>query len=157
MKWLSSWVILMAGFSPALAELTIDITATHNGEPTDSSNIKLEPLEGMFRPSNQSYVRQSPPSKPGSLARSLGSATTANWCGGLTHPPSPSTQYVSSVHAYFQVPTVYPRAGVNSYPQMIGQWVGIDGATHPVILQAGIGQEVRASQPRSYQRPLTGD
>ncbi|KAH8899859.1 concanavalin A-like lectin/glucanase [Thozetella sp. PMI_491] len=152
MKWTAALVLLAAAAQQALAELTYTVTATHKGKPIDSSSIKLEPIDLRINPANLTANpgRVKPPVPKGSTRKSrraIGTSTSSNWCGAAVQPSG--TARISAVHGWFQCPTLSARSGVTSYPQWVGEWVGIDGLTNGVILQAGAGHQISSTGVQS--------
>lgn len=124
----------------ALAELTYTVTATHNGKPVKASELVLERTEpGLHR--LNTTTRQN---MRGAHARQgNGYVYSTNWCGAVQN--SPSSNPITSVHAFFQVPTLTPRTGVTAFPQYVAPWVGIDGATYfGALIQSGTTSEIDA-------------
>ncbi len=157
MRASSALILLAAVARQALAGFTYNVTATHKGQPIAAAAIKLDPFEPTLNPLNRTTLPPvKPPTKPGSKARkqrrSIGTAYSSNWCGAVLHSTGP---LITQAHAIFTAPELSARSGVSSYPQYVGEWVGIDGLTHPVILQAGVAHSVCSIPVHSSRSPVS--
>ncbi len=146
MKCLAALFLVAATAQHTLAEFSYTVEATHKGQPVDPSAIKLEPFDPKLNSINETVhppPPTGPPPRPGKARknrRALNSSTSANWSGAVVQ--TTSTDLIHEVHGYFQAPTLSLRSGVTSYPQWVGEWIGIDGYHNGVILQAGLGHTV---------------
>ena len=132
---------LVAGF--AFAELTYTVTATKDGVTLPESHISFEQFEPSLYRLNTTSADPAKPRDRGRRVKRVPNSIyySSNWCGAVQH--SAQTNKITSVHAYFQVPTLSPRPGVTSFPQYTATWVGIDGATSgSALLQSGITSTV---------------
>lgn len=141
-------VLLLLAVRTTLAGLTYTITGTQDGKTINPSDIKLEQFPPTLHRLNVTANTQPvPPTRERGRNRQAKRGTNAvyyssNWCGVVQH--SPSSNAITNVHAYFQVPTLSPRPGVTSFPQYVATWVGIDGATWgSALLQSGVTSQVR--------------
>lgn len=143
MRYLQAVLVLLAlGARLALSELTYTVTATKDGKPIQDSDIVFEPVAPSLR---RLTTLSSEPTKRNAMSRRVRRTNptyySSNWCGAVQH--SASTNQITSVQAYFQVPTLSQRSGDTSFPQYVSTWVGIDGATWTTaLLQSGITSEV---------------
>jgi hypothetical protein len=118
----------------ALGELIFSVTATHKGKPIPKDEIKLKPFE--FGISRNGESKQVWTSKSRKVRRANPTASSANWCGAVKSTSSSSQ--ITKIHALYQHPDCSIRSGVNSYPQAVAPWVGIDGNTHTgALFQSG--------------------
>ncbi|KAL2120001.1 hypothetical protein VTJ04DRAFT_6962 [Mycothermus thermophilus] len=118
----------------ALGELIFSVTATHKGKPIPKEKIQLKPFE--FGISRNGESKQVWTSKSRKVRRANPTATSANWCGAVKSTSSSSQ--ITKIHALYQHPGCSIRSGVNSYPQAVAPWVGIDGNTHTgALFQSG--------------------
>jgi hypothetical protein len=144
MKYLqASFLLLALAAQSAVAELTYTVTGTHNGKPVKPSDIVFErKAPSLYRLNTTVESQPKPKDRGGRRAKRANPVyTSSNWCGAVQH--SPSTNKITSVHAYFQVPTLSQRPGVTSFPQYVAAWVGIDGATWgSALLQSGVTSQV---------------
>lgn len=130
----------------ALADITYTVTAIHKGKPVKPSDIVLQRIEPGRHQLTTAARQPKPKSRGGNARRSNPTVYSTNWCGAVQH--SPSTNPITSVHAFFQVPTLSQRAGVTSFPQYVAPWVGIDGATwSTALLQSGTTSSVCCLYP----------
>lgn len=129
----------------ALCELTYTVTATKDGKPIPDSDIVFERIEPSLHRLNTTLTGPTMPKDKGRrVKRTNPIYYSSNWCGAVQH--SVSTNKITSVHAYFQVPTLSQRPGVTSFPQFVATWVGIDGATWgSALLQSGVTSQVCTS------------
>lgn len=145
--WLTNTYFLLLGLlvRVALAEITYTVTAEHKGKPVQPSDIVLEPIKPGSHRLNRTATQPKPRPRGGRARRSNPTIYSANWCGAVQH--SSSSNPISSVHAFFQVPTLSQRSG-QSFPQYVATWVGIDGATYTsALLQAGTTSSVSSFCP----------
>lgn len=144
MKYLQASFFLFAlATKSALAELTYTVTGTHRAKPIRASDIVFESKEPSLYRLNATIERQPNPKHRGNrrVKRTSPVIYSGNWCGAVQH--SDSTNKITSVHAYFQVPTLSQRPGIATYPQYVATWVGIDGVTWgTALLQSGITAQV---------------
>lgn len=133
----------------ALAELTITASATHNGKPVPASEVVLQPVEPGNHRLNRTTTHRPRPKmrgghRGGHAKRNNGYVYSSNWCGAVQN--TPTTNPVTSVYGFFQVPTLTARTGVTSFPQYVAPWLGIDGATYyGALLQSGATSQVDSS------------
>ncbi|KAK1767928.1 concanavalin A-like lectin/glucanase [Phialemonium atrogriseum] len=128
----------------ALAEITYTVTAIHKGKPVKPSDIVLERIEPGRHQLTTAARQPKPKSRGGNARRSNPTVYSTNWCGAVQH--SPSTNPITSVHGFFQVPTLSQRAGVTSFPQYVAPWIGIDGATwSTALLQSGTTSSINSA------------
>lgn len=141
----------------ALSELTYNVTATKNGAPVQGSDIVLERIEPSLHRLNTTLTSPTARKDRNRKAKRTNPIYySSNWCGAVQH--SVSTNKITSVHAYFQVPTLSQRPGVTSFPQYVATWVGIDGATWgSALLQSGITSQVRARVNDITPNSIDGD
>jgi hypothetical protein len=144
MKYLQATFVLLTVMARlAMSEFSYTVTATKDGKPVQDSDIVLERVEPSLHRLNTTLAE---PTKPNTRGRMRVKRTnpvyySSNWCGAVQH--SASTNKITSVHAYFQVPTLSQRPGVTSFPQYVATWVGIDGATWTsALLQSGVTSQV---------------
>jgi hypothetical protein len=144
MKYLqASLALLVLAGRACLAELAYTVTGTQNGETIKPADIKFERVEpSLHRLNVTAGSAPSPKARGRRVKRVNPTYYSSNWCGAVQH--SPSTNKITNVHAYFQVPTLSQRTGVSSFPQYVATWVGIDGATWgSSLLQSGVTSQVR--------------
>jgi len=144
MKCIHAYSLLLAlaaGF--AFAEFTYTVTATKDGKPIQRSDILFEQVEPSLYRLNTTTTELAKPRDRGRRVKRVPNSIyySSNWCGAVQN--SAPTNKITSVHAYFQVPTLSARPGVTSFPQYVATWVGIDGATSgSALLQSGITSKV---------------
>lgn len=146
MKYLQASLLLAAWAArAALAELTYTVTGIQNGKPIKASDIVFQQVEPTLHRLNTTIQSQpKPKDRGGRVKRTNPVYYSSNWCGAVQH--SVSTNKITSVHAYFQVPTLSQRTGVTTFPQYVATWVGIDGATWTsALLQSGVTSQVSTS------------
>ncbi|OIW24719.1 concanavalin A-like lectin/glucanase [Coniochaeta ligniaria NRRL 30616] len=141
----TSFITLALMARLALSELTYTVTATKNGTPVQDSDIVLERVEPSLHRLNTTLTGPAKLKDRGRRAkRTNPTYYSSNWCGAVQH--SVSTNKITSVHAYFQVPTLSQRPGVTSFPQYVATWVGIDGATWgSALLQSGVTSQLSST------------
>lgn len=155
MKSLQALLLLAIAFRRAFGELTYSVTGTSHGKPIPPSDIvfkrKDPSLHRLNRGSTAESKTEAPTQPQNQKARRQSLANpiyySDNWCGAVQS--GNSANKVTSVHAYFQVPTVLGRqpGSVSSPPvDYVAAWVGIDGATYGgALLQAGVTSQVFSS------------
>jgi len=140
-----AFFLLSLAARSALAQFNFTVVGTENGNPIDASDIVFEKKEPSLYRLNTTVDGESTPIDryPRRVKRANPVLYSSNWCGAVQH--STSTNKITNVHAYFQVPTLSARTGVTSYPQYVATWVGIDGATwSSALLQCGVTSQVGA-------------
>jgi hypothetical protein len=151
MRRLFTSLVLALAATAALAEITYTVKATRNGKPIPASEIVIERKPpSLHRLERAADERPKPPNRGNKVKRTNAVSYSSNWCGAVQG--SPSTNKITSVYGWYQVPTLSARPGVSSFPQYVATWAGIDGATWgSALLQSGTASEV-GNLPKSTRR-----
>jgi Peptidase A4 family len=139
MRYFPVSLIIAFVVQTALAELTYTIEATSHGRPVDPASLVLTPHTTVDRRMKlTSHEELSiPPPRTGKVRRASSTLVSRNWCGMANH--APTTNKITEIHGYYQVPNVTVRSGqTGDFPQSLSVWVGIDGESGcAALLQAG--------------------
>lgn len=156
-SFLPLFLTALALFTQVALCFNVTVTATHNGQPIDPADIVLEQYTPTVLRLNHNLTSAKTPPARGhknknradirdtthSLMKRNPISYSADWCGASSS--SVTTNKITNVQGYFQVPTPTLRAGQGS-PQYVGAWIGIDGATWTsALLQAGTASAVSSS------------
>jgi hypothetical protein len=153
------FVACLAVLAQAASCFDVKVTATHNGQAVDPADIVLEAYEPSVHRLNRTTSGgiQPPPlpsrfkdrarlrdtsDNPDMKKRSIIYST--DWCGA--HSATTTTNKITNVQGYFQVPSPTLRAGT-AQPQYVGAWVGLDGYTwSSALLQAGTASAIATGE-----------
>jgi hypothetical protein len=138
-----SLILLAIVVRLALADLTYTVTATKNGKTIQDAEITLDRIEPSLHNLNTTSAGQRRARDRDDMLKRVPNSIyySSNWCGAVQH--SVSTNKITSVHGYFQVPTLSARPGVTTFPQYVASWIGIDGSSWgSALLQSGITSQV---------------